>query len=332
MKRFGFWCGCLLACLAGSALVAAGQAAGQIFGKDRRVVEVVIPVEAQPFDMAAGPDGKTLYVTNAGAGTLTVIEDNKVARSVRIGSRPTGMAINAKGDTLYVAVGSENLLAVLDAKTLEVKKKIPVGKFPVGVALPPDERFVMATCADDATVHLISTATWETKQAVVGGRPYFSILSKDQKYLFTSNLSSNNVTVTQIELDGGPLKGDNFHLAPYKTVALGTSSIGLSLSLDGKKLYAANYDGGTVSVISTESWTVDKTIGVGAKPYWIAVHPQDGFLLVSNYGSAFVDVIYPDDKHNRVQVGNTLVKIYFSPDGRRAFTTDYDGGKVAVIE
>ena len=319
MKRFVVWCGCLLL-VAGLASLGAAEQVESVLGKDRRVVEVVIPVETQPFDMASSPDGKTLYVTNAGAKMLTVIENNKVVRTVAIGDRPTGLAINAKGDTLYVAVGSENLLAVVDTKTLEIKKKIPGGKFPIGVVLPADERFVMVTCAFDGTVHLISTATWESKQAAVGGMPYFSILSKDEQYLFTSNLNSNDVTVTQLELDDGPLKGDNFHMKAFKTIKVGISPIGLSLSLDGKKLYVANYGGGSVSVISTKNWTVDETIEVGTQPYWIAVHPKDGFLLVSNFGSAFVDVIYPNGKSTQVKVENSLTKIYFAPDGKRAAT------------
>jgi len=312
-------------------LVAMG-AEVSIFGTQKRVVEVVISVEDEPFDMVASPDGKTLYLTNAGAGKLTVIEDNKVVRTAAVGSRPTGMAINGKGDSLYVAVGNENVLKVVDAKTLEVKKSVAVGKFPIGVVLASDERFVIVTCADDNTVHLISTATWEDKTLTVGKRPYFSILSKDEKYLLTANMNSNEVTVTQLELDAGALKGDNFHLSPFKTVAVGSQPAGLSLSLDGKKLYVANYGGRTVNVITTNNWIVDETIDVGTQPYWIAVHPKDGPLLVSNYGSAFVDMIMPDGKRSQVKVENSVVKIYFSADGLRAFTTNYNGNKVAVIE
>lgn len=331
MKPVGACLGSLLALTLGP-LSPAMAGESQIFGKDRRVVEVVIPVEAQPFDMATSPDGKTLYVTNVGAGKLTVIEENKVLRSVAIGGMPTGLALNANGDTLYVALGGENTLAVVAVKTLEVKKKIPVGAFPIGVALPPDERFVLVTCAYDDTIHLVSTASWESKIATVGDMPYFSILSKDQKYIFTSNHSSNNVTVTQLELDQGPLKGDNFHLAPYKTIAVGANPVGLSSSIDGKRLYVANHNAGSVSVISTDSWGVEKTIAVGTQPYWIAVHPKDGYLLVSNWGSAHIDVIYPDGKRTQVQVEHSLTKIFFSPNGKRAFTTNYMGNQVAVIE
>jgi len=304
----------------------------KIFGKDRRVVEVVIPVEAQPFDMTSSPDGKTLYLTNVSAGKLTLIEENKVVRSVAIGAWPTGLAINASGEVLYVALGNENALAVVDVKTLKVKRKIPVGKFPIGVALPPDERFVLVTCAYDDSIHLISTASWESKKVTVGDMPYFSVLSGDQKTIITSNLSSNNITVTQLELDKGPLKGDSFHLAPFKTIAVGSNPVGLSLSIDGKRLYVANYGAKSVSVVSTDKWVVEKTIDVGSQPYWIAVHPKDGFLLVSNWGSPFVDVIYPDGKHTQVQVQNSLTKIYFSRDGRRAFTSNYTGNRIAVIE
>jgi len=311
MKPFGACLGCLLVWTTVHSLPAAADQA-QIFGKDRRVVEVVIPVETEPFDMASSPDGKTLWVTQVGAGKLSAIEQNKVVRSAAVGARPTGLAVNAAGDTLYVGLGGESALAVVDAKTLAVKRKIPVGSFPVGVALSPDERFVLVTCATDGTIHLVSTASWESGRVVVGGTPYFSILSKDGKLVITSNLSSGQVHLTRLELDAGPLAAGGFHLTPYKSIAVGASPVGLALSLDGERLYVANYGGASVSVLSTRIWAVEQTLAVGTQPYWIAVHPKDGFLLVSNWGSSFVDVIYPD--------------------GRRAFTTNYTGNQIAVIE
>jgi YVTN family beta-propeller protein len=300
--------------------------------KDRRVVEVTIPVEAQPFDLAVSPDGKTLYVTSVSAGKLSVIRDNRVQQVVAIGTWPTGLALSRDGKTLYVALYMENALAVVDASTLEVRKKIPVGQNPIGVALPTHERFVAVTCYYSGSVDLVSTATGEVKSLKVATWPYFSALSPDDQRMYTTSLGSSELVVTQIELDRGPLKAADIHLAELKRIPVGQSPVGVATSLDGKWVYVANYYAGTIDVVSAAGLALQQTLTVGSNPYWVAVHPRDGTVMVSAFGSPHLDVIHPDQKRTQIQVQNALIKLYFSPDGRRLFTTNYNLNQVNVIE
>jgi YVTN family beta-propeller protein len=52
-----------------------------------------------------------------------------------VGQRPWGIALTPDGSKLYTANGPSNDVSVVDTKTLQVIKTIPVGKIPWGVAI-----------------------------------------------------------------------------------------------------------------------------------------------------------------------------------------------------
>jgi YVTN family beta-propeller protein len=162
--------------------------------------------------------------------------------------------------------------------------------------------------------------------------PYFSVLSPDDGRIYTTCHGSNELVVTQVELDRGKLQAKNIHTALLKRIPVGNNPVGATTSQDGKRVYVANYGSSSLSVVGDSSLEVVKTLPVGQNPYWVALHPQGDYFMVSNYGSRHVDVFYKDLKRSRIEVRQSLVKLYFSPDGRRVFTTNYNEHKVGVIE
>ena len=63
---------------------------------------------------------------------------------------------------------------------------------------------------------------------------------------------------------------------------VGNSSYGVVVSPDGKKVYAANCYGKSISVINTTTDTVTDTIEVGDGPRGIAVSPDGKKVYVAN--------------------------------------------------
>jgi len=55
------------------------------------------------------------------------------------------------------------------------------------------------------------------------------------------------------------------------TVTVGTTPIGVAVSLGGTRAYVANSGDGTVSVIDTATNTVEATLTVGATPTEVAI-------------------------------------------------------------
>jgi len=108
----------------------------------------------------------------------------------------------------------------------------------------------------------------------------------------------------------------------------------IAITPNGRTLYSANYEFGTVSAIDTASNTVVATIPVGEQPFGIAAAPN-GRVYVTNSGDDTVTVI--DAATNQVvgapiAVGDAPFGVSVSPDGTRALVSDSGSNKVSVID
>src|SRR5215469_12105855 len=91
--------------------------------------------------------------------------------------------------------------------------------------------------------------------------------------------------------------------------------------------YVTNYNANTVSVIDTATNKVVATVGVGTKPYAVALAPDGKHAYVLNQStSSSVSVI--DTSSNTVVVtipvpaaGGGLTSIAVAPDGKHAYIT-----------
>jgi YVTN family beta-propeller protein len=83
------------------------------------------------------PDGRHVFVTSGGEGTVQVIDTatNSIVAKIAVGKRPWNMALTPDGKKLYVACGRSNAVAVIDTDTNAKTAEIPVGELPWGVAI-----------------------------------------------------------------------------------------------------------------------------------------------------------------------------------------------------
>jgi YVTN family beta-propeller protein len=83
------------------------------------------------------PDGKRVYVSSGGEGTVQVIDTstNTIIAKIPVGKRPWNMAITPDGRKLYVACGRSNAVAVIDTESNTKIADVPVGELPWGVAI-----------------------------------------------------------------------------------------------------------------------------------------------------------------------------------------------------
>ena len=65
------------------------------------------------------PDGKRVYVSAGGDGTVQVIDTatNTIIAAIPVGKRPWNMALTPDGRKLYVACGRSNAVAVVDTRS-----------------------------------------------------------------------------------------------------------------------------------------------------------------------------------------------------------------------
>jgi YVTN family beta-propeller protein len=100
-----------------------------------------VPVGDAPEGIAISPDGARIYVTNIfSADNLTVIDatTHAVVSSIGVGAGPRGIAVDGTGRRAYVADGTDNTVVMVDMRRNRVTGTVPVGTFPVAVAMSPD--------------------------------------------------------------------------------------------------------------------------------------------------------------------------------------------------
>ncbi len=106
-----------------------------------------IPVGTQPYGVAVSPDSARLYVTNTGAGTLSIVDvaTDTVVATVPVGTQPRGVAAHPDGRRVYVANAGSNTVSVVDAGAAGVVTTIPVGSSPGALG-----QFIKPFCTNNA--------------------------------------------------------------------------------------------------------------------------------------------------------------------------------------
>jgi YVTN family beta-propeller protein len=142
----------------------------------------VVRVFRAPFDDRQGPqgiavsaDGKTLYVTYPGAGSLWELDAATGAPQgvATVGDEP--YAVTAAGPSLYVADMNDDAVSVVSTVTGKLTGTIAVGKLPMSIATTPDGAQVWVGNGLSGSVSVISVASGAVV-ATIGGGPGTSAL------------------------------------------------------------------------------------------------------------------------------------------------------------
>lgn len=124
------------------------------------------PIYRSPVELVCASDGSRIYVSDATADRLVVIDVTRraVAREVALRGRPLGLAITRDGGKVYVAERDAGSVAVVDTATAQVAERIAAGRWPLAVALTPDETRLLV-CDQDA--HGVAVVDITTSPAAV---------------------------------------------------------------------------------------------------------------------------------------------------------------------
>ncbi len=135
--------------------------------------ETVVPVGRGSEGFDVSPDGREIWVANAGDGTVSVIDWSAkkdiatLQANVRGGNR---LKFTPDGKYALVSAGPE--LVVLDAHTRAVTQRIPVGKGSAGVLIEPNGARAFIACGPDNYVAVLDLETMKiTGHLDVGGEP-----------------------------------------------------------------------------------------------------------------------------------------------------------------
>jgi YVTN family beta-propeller protein len=294
-----------------------------IDSSDRTVVQSLkLPGAGNSFvGLAWSGDGSTVWVTDASqhlhAATRTNDRAFAWSRSIELPgpegnpgrrgkshSTPGGIAVDIESGLAYVTLSRKNTLGVVDLNTGKLIDEIEVGIAPFTVVLAGDKAYV---------------SNW-------GGR-------RPRSDDFTGPTSGSEIVV---DPDTGIASSGTvsvINLQQRETVAeleVGLHPSGFALSPDASRLYVANANSDTVSVIDTRRNMVADTIGVkpmaelpfGSAPNALAVS-RDGNTLYVALGGNNALAVYDLKKH----VMRGLIPTGWYPGA----VTLIDGGKTLCI-
>ena len=143
-----------------------------------------------PVDVVASPDGRTLYVVNADARQVAVVDvlDGKVRRSIAMPAEPTGLVLGPDGATLYVtSAAPEGTVAVVDIESGKPRESIPVGHWPIGPAISPDGKTLYVCNRFDDNVAIVDLQTRKTTLVPATRQPCAAAVTPDGKSVFVIN-------------------------------------------------------------------------------------------------------------------------------------------------
>jgi YVTN family beta-propeller protein len=143
---------------------------------------------------------------------------------------PIELAMSADGGTLYVVCEGTDEVAVIDARTGTVTRRIAVGRVPKGIALAPGGRraYVANSWSDDISeIDLTSFKVVRTLRA--GFEPTSAITDRQGAFLYTANRIGNDVSVIDLK------SGDE-----VKHLLAGRGASYLALSPDGSRIYSTH--------------------------------------------------------------------------------------------
>jgi streptogramin lyase len=273
-----------------------GSAAGALTAIGR------IATGSTPFGVAVSPDGKSVYVTNGGAGSISqysVLPGGtlvpKSPATVPAGGQPFGIAVTPDGANAYVTNGQSSTIseyAVGPGEGLEPMGTVsePGLTTPQGVAVSPDGHNVYVTSESGDTVwhfrNVFGSLELGTGPHVAAGSgPRGVAVSPDGRDVYVSNYFGG--TVSQYAIGSG---GVLSQIAP--AVSSGLSPLGITVAYFGGDLYVTNVRSNTVSQFAIRSGALASlspaTVSTGEFPDGVAASTDGLHVYV---GEAFSGVV-----------------------------------------
>lgn len=316
--------------------------------------------------LAIAPDNRTIYVAGGQENKVFIfdaltgertgeIDCSFVSDAVDYSHGYIGdLTLTKDGKTIYAVDQIGFRMVVIDTDAKELKHSVPVGRYPFGIFLSPDETKVYV-----ANVGMFQYATLR-KSSEEGARikpvnfPVFAFNSKEMREgiendtIFAPALGDPNVieSFSVFAIDVKTRKKPKV-VAKIKTghlvgalvddiPAVGGSSPNSIVATD-KYVFVSNGNNDNISVISIEKDTVIATIPLipdvrvrqfrGVIPFGLAVSPDQKRLYVAESGINAVAVVDAESFMvlGHIPTGWFPAKVEVSKDGRKLIITNAKG-------
>ena len=262
-----------------------------------------IPIGDRPMGAALSPDGRYLAVSNDGAGTQSLALVNTASQAVvqRVTYKSPealhiGLAWAPDGQRLFASAGGNNKIRVYDLRDGRLTEAASIiladrsaQVYPMGLAVTPDGGTLLVAENLAGRLAAIDPRSGRRRaEAPVGALPYTVAVTTVGDKVYVSNWGERSVSVLRA--------GD---LGSIGTVAVGLHPSALTMDPVHPRLYVANADDDTVSIVDTTTDRVARAVSLapypgapaGGTPNAVAVSPDGRRLYVANAGNNDIAVV-----------------------------------------
>jgi YVTN family beta-propeller protein len=307
--------------------------------KTFELILAVLLLAARCLDAQTAPDSALLILAKED-NTLLVVNpvSLKVTAKLPVGPDPHEVIASTDGTTAYISNYGDayNTLTVVDLVAKKVLPVIDLGglRGPHGLAFVGGR--VWFTTEAAKAIGSYDPATKRVDWIMGTGQhgTHMIYVSPDLNRIVTTNVDSANVSVME-KMGGAAGTGPSVGEWNETVVPVGRGSEGFDVSPDGKEIWVANADDGTVSIIDMASKKVIDTLAANVKGANRLKFTPDGKLaFVSSTSKPDVAVLDSVTRKEvkRIEVGDGGEGILMQPDGSRVYVACSPEGYVAIID
>ena len=305
---------------------------------------VVLAALLAPTLLAAQTPKQTLLALSKRDHTLAIVDPStlKVIAKAPVGNDPHEVIASSDGKTAYVSNyggGAYNTLAVIDLVGQKALPSIDLGALrgPHGLDFTSGKVWFTAEAAKAIGSYDPATQKIDWILGTGQNRTHMIYVSSDLKHIFTTNVSSGTVSIiekTPPRTGGGP-PGPPGGDWDQTVVRVGNGSEGFDVSPDGREIWVANAQDGTISIIDVASKKVTDTLNANVQSAnRLKFTPDGARVFVSGLR---MDNVVVFDAHTRkelkeIKVGHGAAGIQMQPDGSRVFVASSPDNYVSVID
>jgi len=291
-----------------------GQQALFIVDPANLTVVAQVPSGPDPHEVVASADGKTAYISNYGGGsynTITVVDlvNQKTLPIIDLGVLRGPHGLEFLGGKLWFTAEGAKVAGSYDPATNKIDWLIGTGQ----------------------------------------DRTHMIYVFRDLNRIVTSNVSSATVTFIEKGPGQGPGRGPAAPPPPgvpngpaaggttwrETQIPVGHGAEGFDVSPDGKEIWVANAQDGTISLIDVASKKVIQTLDANVQGANRLKFTPDGKLVFVSTLAA-PDLVIVDaatrKQAKRIKIGRGAAGILMQPDGSQAFVACTPDDYVAVID
>ncbi len=305
---------------------------------------------------AQATPNRTLLALSKHDHTLAILDPAtlKVIARLPVGPDPHEVIASADGTKAYVSIygfGRYHALSVLDLLAQKALPDIDTGALngPHGLAVAGGNIWFTAEGAKAVARFNPATTSIDRIMGTGQNRTHMLYVTEDEKKIYTTNVTSGTVSV--LEAGASPAMGPPPGAAPGQPaprpavpqgmdwnqtlITVGKGDEGFDISPDGRELWTANAQDGTLSVIDLATNKVVATLDAKIPASNRLKFTPDGKLvfITSLRGE---DVVVYDaasrKEFKRVPVGHGAAGILMDPVGGRVFVACTPDNYVAVVD